>query len=179
MSQIPGRLNEYDPGEFRSRFRILFIIVLLALSILLIRLWYLQVIKGDELRQRSENNSVRLRKIKPVRGLIMDRNRNVLVDNQPSFDVLFVPNRTKNVCEAVSRLEHLYADRSLQFDADPALLKKQASFVPIKLEKGVSREKLAIVETHAHELPGITVEVVPVRKYFYGESLAQVIGYIG
>jgi penicillin-binding protein 2 len=41
------------------------------------------VIKGDELRQRSENNSVRLRKIKPPRGLIMDEDRRILVDNQP------------------------------------------------------------------------------------------------
>jgi penicillin-binding protein 2 len=179
MAQIPGRLNEYDPGEFRARFKILLLIVLAALSLLLIRLWFLQVIKGDELRQRSENNSVRLRKIKPVRGLIVDRNRQVLVDNQPSFDILFVPNRTKDVPDVISKLERLYADRSMKYDMDLTLLKRQASFMPIKLEKGVTREKLAVVETHALELPGVMVDVVPVRKYFYGESLAQIIGYIG
>ena len=179
MAQIPGRLNEYDPGEFRARFKILLLIVLTALSLLLIRLWYLQVIKGEELRARSENNSVRLRKIKSARGLIMDRNRQVLVDNQPSFDILFIPNRTKDVRDVISKLERLYAERSLQYDMDLTQLKRQASFMPVKLEKAVTREKLAVVETHALELPGVMIDVVPVRKYFYGESLAQILGYIG
>ncbi len=66
--------NGPEPAEFRQKLKIVIILVVLALSILLIRLWYLQVIKGDELKQRSENNAVRFRKIQPLRGLIMDRN---------------------------------------------------------------------------------------------------------
>ena len=75
------------------------------LSLIVMRLWYLQVIKGDELRQRSENNSVRLRKIKPMRGLIMDADRRVLVDNQPSFDIVFIPNRTKEIQKVIEKIK--------------------------------------------------------------------------
>ncbi len=67
-------LNGPETVEFRQKFKIVFALLLIIFSVLLIRLWYLQVIKGGELKQRSENNSVRFRKIKPLRGLIMDRN---------------------------------------------------------------------------------------------------------
>src|SRR4030043_1057233 len=97
MQEIHDRLDRYEPDQFKNKFRMLCIIVSLALTPIVRRLWYLQVIKGDELRQRSENNSVRLRKIKSMRGLILDSGRQVLVDNQPSFDLVFVPNRTRDV----------------------------------------------------------------------------------
>ena len=113
MHKIRDRLDGYEPGQLKQRFKILFIIVSIALSLLVLRMWYLQVIKGEELRQRSENNSVRLRKIRPMRGLIMDSTRRVLVDNQPSFDLVFIPNRTRDVGQIVEKIRALYAGRSL------------------------------------------------------------------
>jgi penicillin-binding protein 2 len=71
-------------------------------------MWHLQVIRGDELSQRSENNSVRLRKIRPLRGLVMDTNGQVLVDNQPSFDIVFMPNRSRNIQDMAKKLKNLY-----------------------------------------------------------------------
>jgi len=61
MPEIDDRLNPYDPREYRNRFRVLFWLVLIAVSLIVVRLWYLQVIQGQELRVRSENNRVRLR----------------------------------------------------------------------------------------------------------------------
>ena len=113
MRKIGDRLDGYEPGQFKHKFKMLFIIVSVALSLLVMRLWYLQVIKGDELRQRSENNSVRLRKIKPMRGLIMDEGRRILVDNQPSFDIVFIPNRTKDIQKVIDKIKELYTERSL------------------------------------------------------------------
>ncbi len=115
MQKIHDRLDGYEPGQFKSKFNVIFVIVSIALVLIAMRLWYLQVIKGSELRQRSENNSVRLRKIKPMRGLIMDDGRRVIVDNQPSFDLVFIPNRSKDVQKTLDRLRALYAERSLSF----------------------------------------------------------------
>jgi penicillin-binding protein 2 len=142
-------------------------------------MWHLQVIRGDELRQRSENNSVRLRKIKPLRGLVLDTNGHVLVDNQPSFDIMFVPNRAKNINDVAYKLKTLLAARDMELSTDIPPLGKRRWFPPVKLEKNISMEKLAIVETHAPDLPGVTVEVVPIRQYIRGEMLAHVIGYTG
>jgi penicillin-binding protein 2 len=179
MWKIGDRLSGYEPGQFKHRFRMLFIIVSVALSLLVMRLWYLQVIKGDELRQRSENNSVRLRKIKAMRGLIMDEGRHVLVDNQPSYDIIFIPNRTKDIRKVIEKIKELYTERSLKFPDLTSLSDRVKPFVPVLLERNISMEKLAVVETHALELPGVVTEVTPVRQYLNGEMTAQIIGFTG
>jgi len=179
MAESVGRLNGHEPGEYRSRFRILIVVVTVMLLVLVVRLWYLQVIKGDEMGHRSEINSIRLRTIRAIRGVIMDTNRIVLVDNQPSFDILFVPNRAKNVQDVAKKLESIYAERSLIFSPELLLAKRPRSIEPIKVEKNVSLEKLALIESHALELPGVVSEIVPVRQYLGGEKMSHVIGYMG
>jgi penicillin-binding protein 2 len=52
-------------------------------------------------------------------------------------------------------------------------------FLPVLLERNVSMEKLAVVETHALELPGVMTEVTPIRQYLNGEMTAQIIGFTG
>jgi penicillin-binding protein 2 len=179
MTEIRSQLNGYETSALHRRFKIMLIVVTVALSLLALRMWYLQVIKGEELKQKSENNSVRIRKIKPIRGLIMDTHREVLVDSQCSFDVLFVPSRTRNIQTVFDQLGSLYQDASLNFDHEAFTPGRLKPFVPIRLERNVSREKLAIVETHTLDLPGVTVDVVPVRQYLGGEMMAHLIGYTG
>jgi len=173
------QLNGHDSGVFRKRFKIAFAVVSIMMSLLILRMWHLQVIRGDELRQRSENNSVRLRKIKPLRGLILDTNGQVLVDNQPSFDIIFVPTRTRNTDDVAWKLRNILADRSLSLTSEIPSLGKKRWFPPVKLDKNISVEKLAVIETHTSDLPGVTVEVVPIRKYLSGEMTAHIIGYTG
>jgi penicillin-binding protein 2 len=179
MWKIGDRLDGFEPGQFKHKFKVLFIIVSVALSLLVMRMWYLQVIEGSELRQRSENNSVRLRKIKPMRGLIMDEDRRVLVDNQPSFDIVFIPNRTKDIRTVIDKIKELYTERSLTLPALAALPGRVKPFVPVLLERNISIEKLAVVETHALDLPGVITEVTPVRQYLNGEMTSQIIGFTG
>jgi len=173
------QLNGHDSGVFRKRFKIAFAVVSIMMSLLILRMWHLQVIRGDELRQRSENNSVRLRKIKPLRGLILDTNGQVLVDNQPSFDIIFVPTRTRNTDDVAWKLRNILADRSLSLTSEIPSLGKKRWFPPVKLDKNISVEKLAVIETHTSDLPGVTVEIVPIRKYLSGEMTAHIIGYTG
>jgi penicillin-binding protein 2 len=179
MQMGHDRLNEYEAGQFKKKFRLLFILVIAALMLIVVRMWYLQVIKGDELRQRSENNSVRLRKIKSMRGLIMDTRRQVLVDNQPSFDLVFVPNRSRDINKIIENVKALYEERSLAIPSLASFTGKIKPLVPVILEKNISMEKLAVVETHALELPGLVAEVTPIRQYLTGQMTAQIIGFTG
>ena len=171
--------NGPEPADFRQKLKIVIAVLLIISSVLLVRLWYLQVIKGEELRQRSENNSIRSRKITPLRGLIMDRNGLVLVDNRPSFDVLYMPNKGKDHEIIIEKLKNLYKSRSLELSYDQPFPKKVKPYLPVKLEKNVSMEKVAIVETNALALPGVYVDVSPVRLYLDGEMMAPIIGYTG
>ncbi len=179
MEKLNGQLNGHDPGAFRKRFKIVFVVVSIMISFLIIRMWHLQIVRGDELRQRSENNSVRLRKIKPLRGLILDTNGQVLVDNQPSFDIIFEPNRARNIDDVAYKLKNLLAARSMALTMEIPSYGKKRWFPPVKIDKNISIEKLSIIETHTPDLPGVTVEVVPIRKYLSGEMTAHIIGYTG
>jgi penicillin-binding protein 2 len=180
MPEIDDRLNPYDPREYRNRFRVLFWLVLIAVSLIVVRLWYLQVIQGQELRVRSENNRVRLREIKALRGIILDSRGVVLVDNRPSFDVIIYPEDAKNVRGVIETLEGLYGKQQLDLSEDYSqLLEAKRPLMTYRLDRNISREKLALVETHALELPGVIIDVMPVREYFFGESMAHVIGYTG
>lgn len=179
MAKQHNLMNGPEPVEFRQRLEIIIIMILVALTILMVRLWYLQVIKGDDFKQRSENNSVRFRKIMPLRGLIMDRNRHVVVDNHPSFDILYMPSRGKDHQYLMEKLKELYKHRSLDFSYDQPFPKNIKPYLPVRLEKNVSMEKVAVVETNALDLPGIYINVSPVRLYIDGEIIAPVIGYTG
>ena len=171
--------NGPEPADFQQKLKIVIAVLLIISSVLLVRLCYLQVFKGEELRQRSENNSIRSRKITPLRGLIMDRNGLVLVDNRPSFDVLYMPNKGKDHEIIIEKLKNLYKSRSLELSYDQPFPKKVKPYLPVKLEKDVSMEKVAIVETNALALPGVYVDVSPVRLYLDGEMMAPIIGYTG
>lgn len=179
MEKRRDLLNGQEPTEFRGKIKLIVLFFLIAVSVLVMRLGYLQIIKGAEFKKKSENNSVRFRQIKPLRGLIMDRNGFVLVDNRPSFDVLYVPTKNKGNELSVEKLKELYQSKSLDFSYDPSTLGDAKLYLPIKLEKNVSMDKVAVVETNALNLPGIYIDVSPIRLYLDGEMLAPVIGYTG
>ena len=179
MEKRRSLLNEHEPAEFRKKIRIAAAFVLIAISILLMRLGYLQIVKGSEFKQKSENNSVRFRNIKPLRGLIFDRNGIVLVDNKPSFDVIYMPSKNKVNELSVGKLKQMYENKSMNFPYDLSLLKNARPYTPVKLDKNVDMEKIALVETNALNLPGIYIDVSPIRLYLDGEMLAPIIGYTG
>lgn len=171
--------NGPEPAEFRQKLKIVIILIGVALSVLLIRLWYLQVIKGNELKQRSENNAVRFRKIQPLRGLVMDRNGQVIVDNRPSFDVLYMPTKGVNPESLIQKIKDIYKTKSIDYASDQPFPKTLKPYLPVRLEKNVSMEKVALVETNMIDLPGVYVDVTPVRLYMDGEIIAPIIGYTG
>ena len=179
MINGPGKIGQTDPGDFRGRFKIVILVVMVTFMILVGRLWYLQVIKGKVLRNRSENNRIRVREIKPLRGLILDRNGRILVDNQASFDISIIPEETKDMGRVLEALADLKGDRNVSYYKDIVTSEMSRPFVPITLERNVSRHHLAVVETHSLSLPGIVSDVVPVRRYNYGETMAHLMGYVG
>jgi penicillin-binding protein 2 len=174
-----SKLTTYDPGEFRRKFNVLIWLVICAFAFIGAKMWYLQAIQGEKLSKRSMNNRIRLQEIKPLRGLILDTNGQILVDNQPSFDVSIVPETAKDVKSVIKRLEYVYVERNMKFSNTVTFEKRRKPFVPIKLERNIGRDRLAVVETNSLDLPGVIVDIVPVRHYIYGEILAHVLGYVG
>jgi penicillin-binding protein 2 len=142
-------------------------------------MWYLQIVKGDALRQRSESNRIRIQEIKPLRGLIVDRRGDILVNNQSSFDISIIPEIAKNPKDVRGRLAGLFDRADTGLFLEETGLKSTRPFVPVKVARNIGRDKLAVVESHALNLPGVVVDIVPVREYIYGEMVAHLLGYVG
>ena len=172
-------LTDYDPGESRNKIRVVIWLVSCAFFLLIARLWYLQVFRGDELRHRSENNRIRVQEIKPLRGFIVDTHGNILVDNQPSFDISIIPEIAKDVETVKDKLTNLCDWREGTLSFEKASQPSGKPFVPVRVGRNIGRDKLAVVETHSLDLPGVIVDVVPVREYRYEDMMAHILGYVG
>lgn len=153
--------------------------ILFVFALLFFRLVYLQIIKGDEFRLKSEKNAVRLKSIKPSRGLIFDRNKNLLVDNRPSFNLKIVIEDAGDVGETVKNLSRLIGADADEFMTTIKKAGRRAFYKPVTLKTGMSRDQLAIVEAHKFDLPGIQIDVEPNRHYIYPKTAAHLLGYLG
>jgi penicillin-binding protein 2 len=173
-----GYLKTVDSDWYRQRLSGTVICVLAVFLILLTRLYYLQIIKGAEFRRLSENNCVRLQSIPPARGLIFDRNGNLMVDNRPSFNVSIVLDDVKDPKGIISRLAAFLklAPEMLLAKIDQA--RGQPSFRPILLKRDLSRDAVAVIEAHKLDLPGVMITVEPMRHYLEGKRASHLIGYL-
>ena len=71
-------------------------LIIISSILLLVRLFYLQII-DDTLKIKSENNAIKIKFDFPERGYIYDRNGKLLVANQPSYDIMVVPKEVKEI----------------------------------------------------------------------------------
>ncbi len=153
--------------------------VLIAFTFLFLRLFYLQVLKGDTFRRQSESNSIRLQSIDPPRGLIFDRKGALIVDNRPSFDLSVIPRDAKPLEETIGKLSQYLKIPKEELIEKIRRQRSRLSYKPILLKQDIGRDVLAAVEVHRFDLPGITVNVKPVRHYLDYHAAAHLIGYLG
>lgn len=173
------KLKITNPSLLRRKINYAVIIIFLSFTLLVVRLAYLQLYKGNELGLRSETNSIRLRKITSPRGLIMDNSGRIIAENIPSFHAYYVPNRTRSYQQIKDDFVRIYRERSLEIPREILKTSLAPPFVTQRLDSLLSRQKLAVIETNSHLLPGVFIDVVPVRRYPYGDTIAHLIGYVG
>ncbi len=153
-------------------------IVIALFSVFLVRLWDLQVIKGEKYRKLAESNRLRVVETPAPRGIIYDRNNTPLVRNVQSFDISFIREdlpKDRQTLAAIGRLVGL----------EPADLMERikrggkGSIEPVKLKQNASFKEVAMAEARRIDFPGLQVDVTVSREYIYGQLAGHVIGYLG
>jgi penicillin-binding protein 2 len=153
--------------------------IIFAFSVLFLRFIYLQIIKGEEFRILSEKNAVRLTGIKAPRGLILDRNRKLMVDNRPSFNLKIMIEDAGDLQETMRKVSQMM---EMPFED---LMKKisdagqGAFYKPVVLQEDISRDHLAIIEAHKFDLPGVFIDIEPTRHYIHNKTASHLLGYLG
>ena len=162
--------------NIEQRLNVLAIFLILIFVSLLSRLGYLQLVKGDEYQRLADGNRTRQVNVVAPRGDFYDRNGVVMVSSRPGFVVSILPTNKKISPEVISK-----ASTILGMDAAEVLArleKARGSFEPIRLKIDASQEIVAKIEEMRSELPGIVVEVLPVRKYIHNKMGVHVFGYV-
>ena len=171
-------LQTADTDWYKQRLIRVMLCVAGAFFILLLRLFYLQVVQGQELRRLSENNCIRLQSTDASRGMIFDRNGILLVDNRPAFDLSIILKDAKPVDRTIEKLAKLIevpvSELMKKIEHNKGIL----SYKPILLKQDIGRDVLAAVDVRKFDLPGIVVNVKPRRHYIKRQSAAHLIGYL-
>ncbi|MEI6214493.1 MAG: penicillin-binding protein 2 [Desulfuromonadales bacterium] len=165
--------------ESKERAIFLSFIVSALFLILILRLWHLQILSGDDYKSMSENNRLRFVPVAASRGAILDRNGTVLVSNRPSFSLAVIPQEVKDREALLTQLSEL-----LKLDRDEMagrwkIQQGRARYYPIVLAANISRDQVEIVEENRLRMPGVEIEMKPVREYAHGVLASHLLGYIG
>ncbi len=153
-------------------------IITAAFGLVLSRLWYLQVYKGETLHNYSIQNRLRKEVVWAPRGLIYSRDDQLLVDNIPRFDAILTPQFLMDKEATVTKLGKFL---NMDIETINAALKKnsnQAKYRPIIIKKNITFDELAKIETQNADLPGVSVDTFISREYRDKEVGAHLLGYI-
>ena len=153
-------------------------IQLFLLFLLIFRLYYLQVYQADKYKTLADENRISTRLLVPPRGIIYDRHHQMLAGNQQNFQALMVAEQTTNVDDTLAAFQKIMPLTEEEEKRIRKNLKKNRSFVPIKIKDNLSWEEAAHILLNAPDLPGVIIDEGLSRYYPYGGMFSHVIGYV-
>ncbi|WP_345796244.1 penicillin-binding protein 2 [Castellaniella sp. MT123] len=153
---------------------------LVCLLLLAGRLWYLQVIRYDNLSARAEQNRITIVPIPPQRGQITDRHGQVLATNQRDYTLLVTRAQVKGKLEdLLNRLRELVYISDSDQRKFLRLYQQSGRYAPVLLRNNLSDIEASWFAVHAFEFPGVSLQARWVRSYPEHESAAHVLGFVG
>jgi penicillin-binding protein 2 len=177
----PSTIKDHFHETRLITLRVITALALLALLLagLVARLYWLQVIEHERFTTQSEANRVKLIALPPPRGLIFDREGQLLADNLIAFHLELIPEQVKDLegtLAGIGKIIALTAEDLAQFHRQRT---RARGFEPIPLRFKLSEEEVARFALEQHRFPGVDIATRLLRRYPHGASLAHVLGYTG
>ncbi|RAR64240.1 penicillin-binding protein 2 [Onishia taeanensis] len=165
---------------FRVRSLVAACLVVLLTGALMARLVYLQVVQHDVYITRSENNRVRVEPLPPTRGLIYDRNGELLAENRPTYNLTLVRERVDDIDATLGLLIDLLDLPDAEIEAfRERSRQRQRPFQPALLMSDLSEEQIAKLAVNRYRLPGVEVEAQLLRYYPDAKIMSHALGFVG
>ena len=153
------------------------IIVLLTL-VLVGRLIVLQIMRYDYYAELSQGNRVRVEPLPAQRGLILDRNGQVLAENRPAFQLELVRERVPDVDATLNGLVQIGVLSADDVDDTLKLVRSRRSFESVPIRLRLTDEEIARFAVHRFEFPGVDIATRLTRYYPHGEHAVHALGYV-
>lgn len=148
-------------------------------AVVVVGYWYTQVLRGSQYRELAENNRLREQRIRAPRGLILDREGQVLVENVPSYSLLLNRARSPDLASSLRFLARVLDEpRDVLEQRLQTVAGSVPWFRPLPIAEGLSLDEVAGVEAAALEHPELSIDVEQRRFYRHGPQTAHVVGYL-
>lgn len=166
----------FDP-DFGSRARSLMVrcIVVVALLAIAAKLGNMQLMNEVSYGKKSEEITTRILVQQPLRGEIFDRNGNVMVENDPAYEVSVVPFEFKD--SQIPALATLLQMDSVDIVRRIQIGETISPYFPVKLKRDISFATLSSIEEHLKEFVGVYFDIEPKRVYVGKSRAAHVLGF--
>lgn len=183
-----GRPAQWQFSPWRLGFFIA--MTTIAVIIVVVRLVNVQIVNGEDYRSAAQANQVRLIPVAAPRGLIYDRNGQVVVRSRPEFVVALIPSLVKDIDSELrtvaqtigvpasklkEQLLHHHGVNYKNFDE----VAVYEPYGPVILAEDIPVAKVSRLSEILNDLPGVDVEVSAVRDYPHGSEGSAVFGYVG
>lgn len=176
---LEGASGVYSENRFRERLRLISVLFAVGYSIILLRLFYLQILRGDDLAKLSESNRTQVLFLRAPRGDFFDRSGRLLISNRPSWSLMF------SVTEE-NKIKREIAEERLQALLDPISVRWRDHLKTAYQTKRMVRlvsdvpDHVAFGLSELGELvPGARMEMEFRRGYGEGTIASHLIGYLG
>lgn len=153
---------------------------LICLLLLVGRMWYLQVVRYDNLSARADQNRIAIVPIPPRRGQVVDSNGVVLARNHRDYTLSVtraqVDGDIESVLDGLSELVYLSSNDKRRF---LRLYAQSGRYAPVLLRNNLNDIEASWFAVHAYQFPGVALEARWVRSYPQHETAAHVMGFVG
>lgn len=167
--------------EFRlikNRIILAGLLVVVLFMLVIVRAFYLQVIRHDHFITLSEHNRVKVLPIPPIRGMIFSRDGVLLAENQPSFSLEVIPEQQADIQKTIEKIKTIVPVNEEEINRFYGLLKEKRRFDAIPLRVNLSENEVANFAVNKHLFSGVDVIARLNRRYPRTEETAHVVGYV-
>jgi penicillin-binding protein 2 len=176
-----GRIKDHwgEQRRFEQRSLIAGVLMVLLTLILLGRLYLLQVVRHEYYADLSQGNRVRTEPIPASRGLILDRNGTVLVDNEPAYQLELTREQVPDLNDTLKRLTELQLIEPDDLDETKHMIMSRHSFDTVPVRLRLTDEEVGRFAVHRFEFPGVDLATRQTRHYPYKKLGVHALGYVG
>ena len=167
-----------DRRNLAMRLSALQYLIAVAFAALAIGFWIFQVAQHQKFREMAENNHLRRLPLPAPRGVLLDRNGKVLVENRNIFNIALVREQTKNLDRTLRTLAAATGVDEAQLRETVSRRRREPTYRPIVLIENATQEQVIAVMARQWELPGIIYQEVPSRQYPESAMAAHLFGYV-
>ncbi|MGN2390637.1 penicillin-binding protein 2 [Pelomicrobium sp. G1] len=171
--------TEREVHAFRLRLAAAGFLVLAAFAVLAARFFYLQVVQREHYQTLAEANRISLVPIVPNRGLILDRNGEVLASNFSAYTLEITPAKVRDLDALIDELSTVVEIAPRDRRRFQRLLEEAKSFESLPIRTRLSDEEAARFAANRFRFPNVELRARLFRQYPWGETASHVVGYIG